>query len=145
MFIQMTSDFNANDHPIEIPPILGDAACRVFGHICPVFVVAEPLTETKNRRSHSRYITNEVMLKVVRRDGQICQICHTPVPDNEVEFDHIIPFARGGSTTADNLRLVHAACNNEKSDALDEILHPRPIDHLYEIKSEKPSRKRKPR
>lgn len=145
MFIEMTTDFKAEDHPTEIPPILSDAACRVFGHICPVFLVAEPLTETKSRRSHSRYLSNEVMLKVVRRDGQICQICHKPVPDNEVEFDHIIPFSRGGSTTADNLRLVHATCNNEKSDALDEILHPRPIDHLYEIKSEKRPRKRKQR
>ncbi len=83
------------------------------------------------------------MLKVVRRDGQICQICHTPVPDNQVEFDHVIPFARGGATTADNLRLVHAMCNNEKSDALDEILHPQPIEHLHEIRQEKTSRKHK--
>lgn len=144
MFVKMTAGFNADDHPTEIPQILNDAACRVFGHICPVFLVAEPLTETKNRRSHSRYITNEVMLKVVRRDGQICQICNMPVPDNEVEFDHIIPFSRGGSTTADNLRLVHSSCNHEKSDVLDEMLHPRPIDHLYEIQSEKRPRKRKP-
>lgn len=143
IFIEMIQSFNAEDHPIEIPQILNDAACRVFGHICPVFLVAEPLTETKNRRSHSRYITNEVMLKVVRRDGQVCQICNMPVPDNEVEFDHIIPFSRGGSTTADNLRLVHASCNNEKSDALEEILHPRPIDHLYEIQQQKRPRKRK--
>ena len=24
--------------------------CRVFGHICPVFKIAEPLTETKEKR-----------------------------------------------------------------------------------------------
>jgi hypothetical protein len=32
------------------------------------------------------------MLKVVRRDGQICQKCNQPVADDEVEFDHLIPF-----------------------------------------------------
>lgn len=142
-FVAMTLNFEPENHPTEIPSILSDAACRVFGHVCPVFSVAESLTETKHRRSHSRYITNEVMLKVVRRDGQICQICHTPVPDNQVEFDHVIPFSRGGVTTADNLRLVHASCNSEKSDALGEILHPQPIEHLYEIRHEKTSRKHK--
>lgn len=143
MFVEMVSSFDEADHPTEIPQILDDAACRVFGHICPVFLVAEPLTETRNRRTHSRHITHDVMLKVVRRDGQICQICHSPVPDNEVEFDHIIPFSRGGSTTAENLRLVHSTCNNEKSDSLDEILHPQPIDHLLELQEKKGPRKRR--
>lgn len=136
-FSKNVEEFDAQSHPTEIPQILSDAACRVFGHICPVFSVAEPLTETKSRRSHSRYITNEVMLKVVRRDGQICQICHTAVPDNQVKFDHVIPFSRGGPTTADNLRLVHADCNVEKGDALKEIIHPHPISHLREIQQSK--------
>ncbi|BAS26819.1 hypothetical protein LIP_0962 [Limnochorda pilosa] len=70
----------------------------------------------------SRAIPHEVMLKVVRRDGQICQICHQPVPDNQVEFDHIIPWSRGGPTTPENLRLVHSECNRRKRDALDELL-----------------------
>ncbi|WP_201524744.1 HNH endonuclease, partial [Bordetella pseudohinzii] len=129
-FEERVSAFKAEEHPEEIPPILEEAACRVFGHVCPVFLIAEPLTETKTRRAHSRYISNEVMLKVVRRDGQVCQICHQAVPDNQVEFDHIIPFSRGGTTTAENLRLVHADCNREKGDVLDHILHPSPIEHL---------------
>jgi hypothetical protein len=54
-----------------------------------VFFVAEPFTETAERRKPGRTISREVMLKVVRRDGQICQSCHEPVPDNEVEFDHV--------------------------------------------------------
>jgi 5-methylcytosine-specific restriction endonuclease McrA len=141
-FQQSVSTFNPEDYPTEIPQILKDAACRVFGHVCPVFFVAEPLTETKKRRTQSRYLTHEVMLKVVRRDGQICQICHQPVPDDQVEFDHIIPFSKGGPTTADNLRLVHEACNGEKSDLLDEILHPNPIEHLAELQTKKPPRKK---
>ena len=76
-----------------------EASCRVFGHICPVFFSAEPLTETKNRREHNRFIPRDVMLKVVRRDGQICQECNKPVRDDEVEFDHIIPFSKGGDST----------------------------------------------
>jgi len=62
------------------------------------------------------------MLKVVRRDNHVCQLCHAYVPDNEVEFDHIIPFSRGGPTTVENIRLLCVACNRKKSNSLAEIL-----------------------
>jgi 5-methylcytosine-specific restriction endonuclease McrA len=62
------------------------------------------------------------MLKVVRRDGQICQACQQPVRDDEVEFDHLIPVARGGPVTADNLRLLCRPCNRAKRDSLSELV-----------------------
>jgi 5-methylcytosine-specific restriction endonuclease McrA len=127
------ADFSEDDHPEEIPSIIDDASCRVFGHLCPVFFVAEPLTETKERRKHSRSIPRDVMLKVVRRDGQICQECYEPVPDDQVEFDHIIPFSKGGTSTADNLRLLCRTCNRDKRDSLDVILAPNPLTHLVEL------------
>jgi len=74
------------------------------------------------------------MLKVVRRDGQICQKCNNPVLDNEVEFDHIIPFSRGGESTMENLRLIHKDCNRRKSNSLEEILHPTPIEYLFDLR-----------
>lgn len=130
---EMLAGYKSRDYPEVIPRVLTEASCRVFGHLCPVFFVAEPLTETKHRRTHGRSIPREVMLKVVRRDGQICQRCHRPVKDNEVEFDHIIPFSKGGRSIAENLRLVHRDCNRRKSDSLVEVLHPSPIDHLMEL------------
>ena len=134
-FEQMVSDFRESDYPDSIPKIINDIGCRVFGHICPVFFTAEPLTETKDRRKHSRSIPRAVMLKVVRRDGKICQECHEPVPDDKVEFDHIIPFSKGGTSTADNIRLLCYDCNRKKSDSLDEILSPNPIEHLFELRA----------
>ena len=62
------------------------------------------------------------MLKVVRRDNHVCQVCFKYVPDNEVEFDHIIPYSKGGPTTVDNIRLLCRSCNREKSDSFDEKL-----------------------
>lgn len=99
-----------------------ELGCNIFGHICPVVLTAEPFTETKEGRRVGRTIPRDVMLKVVRRDGQICQRCGEPVPDNEVEFDHIIAYSKGGPTTADNLRLVHRKCNRKKSNSLEELL-----------------------
>lgn len=136
-FKKEVTDFNPNDYPENIPKTLSEASCRVFGHICPAFFVAEPFTETKERRNHSRSIPREVMLKVVRRDGQICQKCNKPVLDNEVEFDHLIPFSKGGGSTAENLRLIHKNCNRRKSNSLGEILHPAPIEHLFELQEKK--------
>jgi 5-methylcytosine-specific restriction endonuclease McrA len=103
-----------------------DLACTVFGHTCPVFFVAEPFTETKEGRRRGRIIPREIMLKVVRRDGQICQICNKPVRDDEVEFDHFIPHSKGGPLTADNIRLVCRKCNRKKSNSLKEILYEPP-------------------
>ncbi len=99
-----------------------ELSCSIFGHICPVFLSAEGFTETKEGRRIERKIPREVMLKVVRRDGQICQICHRNVPDNEIEFDHIIPHSLGGPTHAENLRLLCRKCNRRKRDSLKEIL-----------------------
>ncbi|HXK28700.1 MAG TPA: HNH endonuclease signature motif containing protein [Candidatus Binatia bacterium] len=62
------------------------------------------------------------MLKVVRRDGQMCQVCKQNVRDDEVEFDHIIPHSKGGPTTTENLRLLCRVCNRKKSDSLRELL-----------------------
>lgn len=134
IFKEMIKTYNFGDYPKIIPRIFLEASCKVFGHICPVFIAAEPLTETKERRTHSRLIPRDVMLKVVRRDGQICQKCNKPVSDNEVEFDHIIPFSRGGKSTMENLRLIHKNCNRKKSNSLEEILHPTPIEHLFDLR-----------
>lgn len=99
-----------------------ELSCSVFGHICPVFLCAEPFTETKEGRRIERTIPREVMLKVVRRDGQVCRICHKNVPDDEIEFDHIIPHSLGGPTHVENLRLLCRACNRRKKDSLKEML-----------------------
>ena len=131
--LEQIKSFSENDYPDIIPQIFKEAACRVFGHICPVFFVAEELTETKTRRKRSRTIPRDVMLKVVRRDGQVCQKCHKIVPDDEVEFDHIIPYSKGGTTTVENLKLVHRTCNREKGNSLSEILAPDPLTHYFEL------------
>lgn len=102
-----------------------ELACNVFGHICPVFFVAESFTETKEGRRHSRYIPRDIMVKVVRRDGQICQRCLKPVRDDEIEFDHLIPHSKGGPVSAENLRVVCRRCNRGRRDSLRELLDER--------------------
>ncbi len=97
-------------------------SCNVYGHACPVFVCQSGATETKEARRETRNIPVDIMLQVVRRDNQACQICGQLVSDKETQFDHIIPFSKGGPTTVANLRLVHAICNQKRSNKTEDFL-----------------------
>ncbi|XID91521.1 HNH endonuclease [Paenibacillaceae bacterium WGS1546] len=89
--------------------------CRIFGHVCPVFLVAEPFTETKKLRNITRNIPQSVKFKVFRRDNQVCQECGKNVGFEELNFDHVIPWSKGGSSDESNIRLLCEACNKKRS------------------------------
>lgn len=119
LFESEVSSFNENEYPEEIPQIVHDSECRNFGHICPVVFVGESITETTDKRRHGRYIPFSTKIRVVRRDNYTCQVCGTHLKDNEVEFDHIIPHSKGGSSEEHNIRLTCFTCNRDKSDNVD--------------------------
>jgi hypothetical protein len=91
-----------------------ERTCRIFGHHCPVFYVAEPLTETKELRNISRTIPRPLQFRVLKRDNQICASCRQPVLDANIHFDHIIPWSRGGPTAEHNIRLLCDECNRKR-------------------------------
>lgn len=63
-----------------------------------------------------RIIPSEVKLKVWKRDGGKCRICGAT---DELHFDHIIPFSKGGtSLKEDNVQLLCARHNLEKRDKI---------------------------
>jgi len=99
-----------------------EVGCKVWGHACPVFFVQSGFTETKETRRQDRTVPRDIMLKVVRRDNHVCQKCLKYVPDNEVEFDHIIPYSKGGPTTVENIRLLCRSCNRKKGNDLEGLL-----------------------
>lgn len=106
--------------------------CRVFGHMCPVFLVAEPLTETKELRNISRRITMVTQRRVLRRDNYICQMCHNPIPDDRINFDHIIPWSKGGSSDEGNIRLLCESCNKSRGNSFEEqylVAHAQEVFH----------------
>jgi hypothetical protein len=60
-------------------------------------------------------IPQDVKLLVWQRDGGRCVECGG---QTDLEFDHIIPLAMGGSNTARNLQLLCADCNRRKGATL---------------------------
>ncbi|MEN4012188.1 MAG: HNH endonuclease [Bellilinea sp.] len=99
-----------------------ELVCRIFGHVCPVFFDAEPFTEMKEERKTGREIPRKVFLAVVKRDGYFCRICRKNIVEDEVVFDHIIPFSKGGPTDVNNLRIVCSECNQKRGASLDDML-----------------------
>lgn len=60
-------------------------------------------------------IPKEVADAVWNRDGGKCVYCGST---ENLQFDHIIPFSKGGATTVENLQLLCQKCNLEKSNKI---------------------------
>jgi hypothetical protein len=64
-----------------------------------------------------RIIPSAVKLEVWRRDGGKCAICGAT---DELHFDHVVPFSKGGtSLTAANIQLLCARHNLAKRDRIE--------------------------
>jgi hypothetical protein len=59
-----------------------------------------------------RAIPQQVKREVWRRDDGRCADCGS---NENLEYDHIIPFSRGGADTVRNLQLLCEPCNRRKS------------------------------
>ena len=53
---------------------------------------------------------------LIRQQGSVCGICKTSLPNEleDIQVDHIIPRAHGGTDVVDNLQATHARCNLSK-------------------------------
>ena len=73
----------------------------------------------KDGADHPRHnIPAAVRREVLQRDGCRCYLCGDTVLMDGLHFDHIIPVARGGANTADNIGVACAVCNLAKNDKL---------------------------
>lgn len=70
---------------------------------------------TERNDERSRRITQDVMDRVWRRDEGKCVECGS---NENLEFDHIIPFSKGGANTYRNIQLLCEPCNRKKLDKI---------------------------
>ena len=66
---------------------------------------------------HNRLIPKEVKIEVWKRDKGRCVNCGST---ENLHFDHIIPFSKGGSSTdPENIQILCAKCNLKKHDKIE--------------------------
>ena len=84
------------------------------------------------KRYGCEYDTTVTLKALIKRDGLRCGICGrmcNPFDNTWNEYfgassptlDHIIPLAKGGSHTWDNVQVAHAICNSRKKDDMKEV------------------------
>ena len=84
------------DNPQPLPEGIKEQLCRV-----PLDVI----------RAERGYISNDLRWQVWERDNFTCQNCGTR---RRLSVDHILPVARGGPTTYENLTTLCKSCNSRK-------------------------------
>ena len=60
-------------------------------------------------------LTNQVISEVFLRDEGKCVLCGS---QEELQFDHIIPVSKGGSSEVDNIRILCAKCNTSRGNRI---------------------------
>lgn len=73
-------------------------------------------------RRRARKVTTQVervdLRAVAVRDASTCYLCGRVLTSKELSIDHVIPLARGGSHTEDNLRVACRSGNVRKGTRL---------------------------
>jgi 5-methylcytosine-specific restriction endonuclease McrA len=89
--------------------------------------VTRPAVEVIHRTKYQ--ISECLMVRVLIRDGNKCRLCGLVVTGDDIHFDHIKPWKKGGETILENIQVLCAKHNLAKGD-------------FYEDKSKRlPSRK----
>ena len=71
--------------------------------------------EGRRRAQKRKTETHRINLtRILIRDRWRCHVCGHRVSWPTLHFDHLMPLARGGSHTEDNIRVSHAQCNLRK-------------------------------
>lgn len=63
-------------------------------------------------------VSNKMRFSIYERDGHKCRKCGISDRYADLEIDHIIPIAKGGKSTYDNLQTLCHKCNVEKGDKI---------------------------
>jgi hypothetical protein len=72
------------------------------------------LSETVFIHKTKRFPNERLKVQVLMRDGNKCRLCGVTVTGDNIHFDHIFPWSKGGETTLDNLQILCAPHNLAK-------------------------------
>jgi inorganic pyrophosphatase len=77
-------------------------------------VIQEKQIEFKHKTK--RFPSERLKVQVLMRDGNKCNLCGITVTGEDIHFDHIKPWSKGGETVLDNIQVLCAKHNLAKGD-----------------------------
>ncbi|WP_206750840.1 HNH endonuclease [Cryobacterium sp. TMT2-23] len=110
--IYVTAD--ADLKPSDVKALLNEADNRRRLRLEKAHAL-EAMTNDLDRSKSRVSIPQDVKVAVWQRDGGRCISCDS---QSNLEFDHVIPLAMGGSNTMRNLQLLCEVCNRRKGATL---------------------------
>ena len=93
---------------------------------------AREIWRDKSGRRRQRVVstaTGRIRYKLLREiHGDHCHLCGGQIQQGQMSWDHVVPLARGGTHTEDNLMPAHRRCNSRKGarEGLPDDAPPRP-------------------
>lgn len=76
--------------------------------------VQEKQARRRARKSKVSFDARVSRKKVIERDNSTCYLCKKILERTEIVFDHVLPIARGGAHSFENLKVSCALCNARK-------------------------------
>lgn len=107
VFLELSRRTGNGFYRIDRPDIVGE----VFASL--VRIHNRQLVTTEG--GPSRHIPHDVKIAVWQRDQGKCIQCGAT---DYLEFDHIIPFSKGGASSVNNVQLLCRRCNLKKADSI---------------------------
>jgi len=68
------------------------------------------------KHTTKRNISGRLKVQVLMRDGNKCKLCGLTLTAENIHFDHIKPWSKGGETVLENLQVLCAEHNLAKGD-----------------------------
>jgi len=65
-----------------------------------------------------RFPSERLKVQVLMRDGNKCRLCGVTVTGENIHFDHIIPWSKGGETVLENIQVLCEKHNLSKGNIL---------------------------
>ncbi len=80
----------------------------------PLLDPVDPVKQNVLKRKTKRDPSGRLKVQVLIRDGNKCRLCGITVTGENIHFDHIIPWSKGGETVLENLQVLCAPHNLAK-------------------------------
>lgn len=72
------------------------------------------INESIIKHKTKRLPSERLKVQVLMRDGNKCRLCGITLTGENIHFDHIVPWSKGGETTLENLQILCAKHNLAK-------------------------------